>query len=100
MNDLDRLLHEYDHARLGALTRRHFLRTCTTGLGAMWFATTAGKAADTTARTAPASSGVSVRINTTQNDNEPPGRAARNEEPAATYSPRPVKAKYHRRCGA
>src|SRR5215208_16103 len=22
------------------------------------------------------------------------------EEPAATYSPRPVKAKYHRRCGA
>ena len=26
--------------------------------------------------------------------------AARAEEPAATYSPRPVKAKYHRRCGA
>ena len=34
------------------------------------------------------------------NENEPPGGAARNEEPAATYSPRPVKAKYHRRCGA
>ena len=36
-----------------------------------------------------------------QNDDEPPLRAARShEKPAATYSPRPVKAKYHRRCGA
>jgi hypothetical protein len=46
MNDLDRLLQEYDHARLGAVTRRHFLRTCTTGLGAMWLASMA--AAETT----------------------------------------------------
>ncbi|HEY1110158.1 MAG TPA: DUF1501 domain-containing protein, partial [Opitutaceae bacterium] len=36
MNDFDKLIREYDHARLGALTRRHFLKTCTTGLGAMW----------------------------------------------------------------
>ena len=45
MNDLDRLLQEYDHARL-AVTRRHFLRTCSTGLGAVFLATAAGKAAD------------------------------------------------------
>src|SRR5689334_15916757 len=44
MNDLDRLLHEYDHARLGALTRRHFLKTCTTGLGALWLASVAAQA--------------------------------------------------------
>jgi hypothetical protein len=34
------------------------------------------------------------------NDDEPPWGAARDEEPAATYSPGPAKAKYHRRCGA
>lgn len=44
MNDLDRLLREYDHARLGAVTRRHFLRTCTTGLGAMWLGALAAQA--------------------------------------------------------
>ena len=36
----------------------------------------------------------------TVNDDEPPGGRLVDEEPAATYSPRPVKAKYHRRCGA
>ncbi len=45
MNDLDRLLHEHEHARLGALTRRHFLRTCTTGLGAAWLGSLAAQAA-------------------------------------------------------
>ena len=35
------------------------------------------------------------------NDDEPPrGRLEVLKEPAATYSPGPVKAKYHRRCGA
>ena len=34
------------------------------------------------------------------NDDEPPKGRLVSEEPAATYSPRPVKAKYHRRCGA
>ncbi len=45
MNDLDRLLREHDHARIGAQTRRHFLRTCTTGLGAMWLGSIAAQAA-------------------------------------------------------
>src|SRR5215203_5225009 len=44
MNDLERLVSQYDHARLGALTRRHFLRTCTTGLGAMWLGSLAAQA--------------------------------------------------------
>jgi len=44
MNDLGRLLREFDHHRLEAVTRRHFLRTCTTGLGSMWLATAAGAA--------------------------------------------------------
>ena len=36
------------------------------------------------------------------NDYEPPDRGGSRsaEEPAATYSPGPAKAKYHRRCGA
>ena len=34
------------------------------------------------------------------NDDEPPSWAAREKKPAATYSPRPLRAKYHRRCGA
>src|SRR3954470_12896914 len=46
MNDFQKLLHEYDHARLGAVTRRHFLRTCTTGLGVMWLAASAQGAAE------------------------------------------------------
>ena len=41
MNDLHRLLREYDHARVGAQTRRHFLRNCTTGLGALYLASLA-----------------------------------------------------------
>jgi hypothetical protein len=45
MNNVDRLLQEYDRARLGAVTRRHFLRTCSTGLGAMWLGSLAAKAA-------------------------------------------------------
>jgi hypothetical protein len=44
MNNVDRLLREYDQHRLEAVTRRHFLRTCTTGLGSMWLATAAGAA--------------------------------------------------------
>ncbi len=39
MNDLPHLFREYEHARVGAVTRRHFLRTCSTGLGALWLAT-------------------------------------------------------------
>jgi hypothetical protein len=34
------------------------------------------------------------------NDVEPPRGRLVEEEPAATYSPRPFQAKYHRRCGA
>lgn len=43
--NLRRLLHEHELARLGATTRRHFLHTCTTGLGAMWLASLAQGAA-------------------------------------------------------
>src|SRR5207247_428285 len=42
------------HARLGAVTRRHFLRTCSTGLGAMWLAATAQGAAQKLGFTRPA----------------------------------------------
>lgn len=45
MNDLQKLMGEYEQARVGALTRRHFLQTCTTGLGAMWLASTAARGA-------------------------------------------------------
>ena len=34
------------------------------------------------------------------NANEPPNGRLVKKEPAATYSPRPLRAKYHRRCGA
>ena len=36
MHSQDLLLREYEQARLAAVTRRHFLRTCSTGLGAMF----------------------------------------------------------------
>jgi len=39
--NLSRLLHDYELARVGAVTRRHFLQKCTTGLGAMWLASLA-----------------------------------------------------------
>ncbi len=42
MRDLDGLKRELEHTRLTAVTRRHFLRHCGTGLGALWLATTAG----------------------------------------------------------
>ena len=45
MNDHQKLLREYEHTRLGAVTRRHFLRRCTTGLGAMWLASTLARGA-------------------------------------------------------
>jgi hypothetical protein len=40
-NDFSSLHREFEHARIGALTRRHFLRNCTGGLGAMWLASLA-----------------------------------------------------------
>src|SRR2546427_670563 len=45
-SDLSKLHREYEHARLAAFTRRHFLKTCTTGLGAMWLASLAQGAAN------------------------------------------------------
>jgi hypothetical protein len=36
------LYHESCHARLQLTTRRHFLRDCSTGLGALWLATSGG----------------------------------------------------------
>ena len=41
-----------------------------------------------------------VRAGDAVNDDEPPRGRLVSEEPAATYSPGPAKAKYHRRCGA
>jgi hypothetical protein len=46
MNDMPNLLREYEHARLAALTRRHFLKTCSTGLGAMWLGSLAHASAN------------------------------------------------------
>src|SRR6185503_7216538 len=40
----DRLLREYEHARLAAVTRRHFLNTCTTGPRAMFLRSLATRA--------------------------------------------------------
>ena len=54
MNDTDRLIREYEHARVGALTRRHFLQKCTTGLGAMWMASLAQGAPQRLSFTRPA----------------------------------------------
>jgi len=40
----DRLLREYAHTRLAAETRRHFLQKCSTGLGALFLSSLAGRA--------------------------------------------------------
>ena len=37
---------------------------------------------------------------TAHNDDEPPNGRLVMKKPAATYSPGPLRAKYHRRCGA
>jgi hypothetical protein len=50
MNPTERLLREYEHTRLAALTRRHFLQTCTTGLGAMFLGAAANRALGATGR--------------------------------------------------
>ena len=44
MNSPGRLLREYEHARLAGVTRRHFLSTCTTGLGAIFLGSLANNA--------------------------------------------------------
>ena len=41
---MDSLLRQLQHASLGQATRRHFLRDCTTGLGAMFLSATGGNA--------------------------------------------------------
>ena len=44
MDPLDPLLREYEQRRLAAVTRRHFLNTCTTGLGALFLGSLAPRA--------------------------------------------------------
>ncbi len=48
-----KLMHEARHAQLQHVTRRHFLRTCGVGMGAMAFATLAGASAAATRMTDP-----------------------------------------------
>ena len=55
---------------------------------------------DGSPRRARGGAGRLVRAGDAVNDDEPPRGRLVSEEPAATYSPGPAKAKYHRRCGA